>query len=54
MGVGRATARSGNIYVVVNYAPGGNLKGAFQTNVLPPSNYEISTPKVLKKSKVLF
>jgi len=49
MGVGRATARSGNIYVVANYAPGGNMQGAFQANVLPLGNYNIpvanTTPK---------
>ena len=45
MGVGRATARSGNIYVVANYAPTGNMQGAFQANVLPPGNYNIPVAK---------
>lgn len=37
MGVGRATARSGNIYVVANYAPGGNMQGLLSkpTSCLP-------------------
>ncbi len=50
MGVGRAMARSGNIYVVANYAPCGNTHGAFQANVLPLGNYDIPKPKVEKKN----
>lgn len=49
MGVGRATARSGNIYVVANYAPGGNMQGSFQANVLPPGNYNIPVAKAAPK-----
>ncbi len=50
MGVGRATARSGNIYVVANYAPPGNMQGAFTANVLPPGNYNIPDPNKPKKT----
>lgn len=35
LGVGRAVARSGNVYVVANYSPKGNIEGLFETNVLP-------------------
>ncbi len=50
MGVGRATARSGNFYVVANYAPPGNMQGAFTANVLPPGNYNIPDPTKPKKT----
>jgi hypothetical protein len=35
LGVGIATGRSGKTYVVAQYSPSGNMKGKFQTNVLP-------------------
>ena len=50
MGVGRATARSGNIYVVANYSPPGNMQGAFQANVFPLGNYNIPDPSKPKKT----
>ena len=36
LGVGKATSRSGRIYVVANYYPPGNYQGQFAQNVLPP------------------
>ncbi|XP_059622333.1 uncharacterized protein LOC132265617 [Phlebotomus argentipes] len=35
-GVGKATSRTGKIFVVAYYFPPGNAVGAFQQNVLPP------------------
>ncbi|XP_055704624.1 uncharacterized protein LOC129802664 [Phlebotomus papatasi] len=35
-GVGKATSKTGKIFVVAYYFPPGNLVGAFQQNVLPP------------------
>uniref|UniRef100_A0A1B0CP20 SCP domain-containing protein n=2 Tax=Lutzomyia longipalpis TaxID=7200 RepID=A0A1B0CP20_LUTLO len=35
-GVGKATSKTGKIFVVANYFPPGNVVGAFQQNVLPP------------------
>lgn len=43
MGIGRATSSSGWTYVVANYYPPGNMKGAFTANVRPPGNYNIAT-----------
>ena len=39
LGVGMATSKSGNVYVVAHYIPVGNIVGHFETNVLP----EVST-----------
>ncbi|EFX85315.1 hypothetical protein DAPPUDRAFT_442793 [Daphnia pulex] len=41
MGIGRAEAPSGNIYVVVNYSPGTKTQEKFKFNVFPPG----STPE---------
>lgn len=41
MGIGRAEAPSGNIYVVVNYSPGTRTQEKFEFNVFPPG----STPE---------
>ena len=50
MGVGKATNGSGWTYVVANYAPAGNMQGAFTANVLPPGNYNIPDPSKPKKT----
>ena len=36
LGVGTAKSKNGGIYVVANYDPPGNFRGAFKDNVLPP------------------
>ncbi|GAB0097833.1 protein PRY1-like [Sergentomyia squamirostris] len=42
-GVGKATSRTGKIFVVAYYFPPGNIVGAFQQNVLPPVMDQDST-----------
>lgn len=37
LGVGKATSRSGNVYVVCNYDPPGNYANQYNANVPPPS-----------------
>ena len=39
LGVGIAIGRSGSgyqLHITANYSPGGNVKGEFRKNVLPP------------------
>lgn len=40
MGVGRAVARSGNVYTVFNYSPPGNFHGGFRTETGHRTNLE--------------
>lgn len=50
MGVGRAVAQSGNVYIVVNYFPAGNKKGQFLENVLPATIKPPSQPNTKPNS----
>lgn len=43
-GVGKARSRSGKIVIVAHYSPAGNISGAFEYNVLPPSCIEYPAP----------
>ncbi|XP_055529626.1 uncharacterized protein LOC129721273 [Wyeomyia smithii] len=45
LGVGMASNRSGQIFVVANYDPPGNYIGSFAKNVAPPGGFEI--PKII-------
>jgi hypothetical protein len=35
VGVGKATSKTGKVYVVANYSPAGNWQGQFGANVPP-------------------
>ncbi|XP_053689587.1 uncharacterized protein LOC128738462 [Sabethes cyaneus] len=45
LGVGMASNRSGQIFVVANYDPPGNYIGSFAKNVPPPGGFEV--PKII-------
>ncbi|XP_058826887.1 uncharacterized protein LOC131686899 [Topomyia yanbarensis] len=45
LGVGLASNRSGQVFVVANYDPPGNYIGSFAKNVPPPGGFEI--PKII-------
>ncbi len=36
LGIGRAESSSGNVYIIVNYSPMGNIEGEYSANVLRP------------------
>ena len=36
LGIAWATSNDGNIYIVANYSPAGNIRKDFSENVLPP------------------
>ncbi|XP_038047451.1 Golgi-associated plant pathogenesis-related protein 1-like [Patiria miniata] len=38
IGIGKAVAKSGKVYVVANYQPAGNKMQAFQENIFPPQS----------------
>lgn len=40
IGVGKASSKTGKIFVVAFYFPPGNLVGAYHTNVPPPIDLE--------------
>ncbi|XP_058457658.1 uncharacterized protein LOC131434684 isoform X2 [Malaya genurostris] len=45
LGVGLASNRSGQVFVVANYDPPGNYIGSFAKNVPPPGGFEV--PKII-------
>ncbi|KAL8600846.1 hypothetical protein ACOMHN_056504 [Nucella lapillus] len=44
VGVGRAVSSKGEVVVVANYRPAGNMMGSFAQNVLPPKDGKITLP----------
>lgn len=42
LGIGQAESSSGNIYIVVNYSPKGNIEDEYSANVLRPVDQEDS------------